>query len=138
MALRLVLLGLAALLVGGLGLALAGPGGGPPPVVALPSGPAPARAAASDDPFYTTLTADDVARGVWALAEAGFDPAPLAADIDAARRAREAVDTLRAERRQRRETLTARWAAVAARLGPERVAAVVAAGRPGPAGGGPR
>ncbi len=104
--LRLLLAGLA------LGLALWGRPSPRPPVLLLPeSSP---RAAARFDPrleqsFQAQLTADDVARGVWALALGGGlgveqrrAMAPLARQ---GAQARQEVDRLRTQRRAHRAEL---------------------------------
>lgn len=103
------------LLLAGLGLGLAlwtGPSLRPPVLVLSDTR---ARAPAPFDPrlertFQATLTADDVARGVWALALGGGlsveqrqSMAPLARE---GAQAREAVDRLRAQRRTHRADLS--------------------------------
>lgn len=91
-----------------------GPGSIPP---ALPVSSVPA------EPFFRTMTSDDVARGFWTLRDEGVraDPAIVAAAL----KDRDRVQALRSELRAARARWVGDLAHIAALLGPERVRAAV-------------
>lgn len=136
---RLVLASFVAI---GMGAALLLPGAGRPLLVGLPPAAPPPAAPAVDDParaaILAELTADDVARGVWALAATTDGPAltaeqraRLAPEVATASQLRADLGERRTAQRTAERALLTDGVSLAEALGPARLARLPHAGATG-------